>query len=100
MFEKGRHSLKEYFNNEMNSLRDFIHTPVSQAFRQVQKQLSATAFVVLNSIQRNIKVSIMICNRIRMRILLCEKGDMADDKSCTKEMDDTAERLGYGNEPF
>ncbi len=41
----------------------------------------------------------MICNRIRMRILLCEKGDMAD-KSCTKEMDDTAERLGYGNEPF
>ncbi|MDH8034893.1 hypothetical protein QIG35_25065, partial [Klebsiella pneumoniae] len=49
MFEKGRHSLKEYFNNEMNSLRDFIHTPVSQAFRQVQKQLSATAFVVVLS---------------------------------------------------
>jgi len=42
----------------------------------------------------------MICNRIRMRILLCEKGDMADDKSCTKEMDDTAESLAYGNEPF
>ena len=97
--------MKEYFNNEMNSLRDFIHTPVSQAFRQMQKQLSATAFLSyfhddINSIQRNIKVSIMICNRIRMRILLCEKGDMADDKSCTKEMDDTAERLGYGNEPF
>jgi flagellar biosynthesis/type III secretory pathway protein FliH len=49
MFEKGRHGLKEYFNNEMNSLQDFIHTPVSQAFRQVQKQLSATAFVVVLS---------------------------------------------------
>jgi hypothetical protein len=48
MFEKGRHGLKEYFNNGMNSLRDFIHT-VSQAFRQVQKQLSATAFVVVLS---------------------------------------------------
>ncbi|EBP3214336.1 hypothetical protein QY86_19135 [Salmonella enterica subsp. arizonae] len=44
MFEKGRYGLKEYFDNEMNTLRNFIHTPVSQAFRQVQKQLSATAF--------------------------------------------------------
>jgi hypothetical protein len=25
---------------------------------------------------------------------------MADDKSCTKEMDVTAERLAYGNERF
>lgn len=97
--------MKEYFNNEMNSLRDFIHTPVSQAFRQCRSsylplRLLSCFHDDLNSIQRNIKVSIMICNRIRMRILLCEKGDMADDKSCTKEMDDTAERLGYGNEPF
>ncbi|EEJ8300186.1 hypothetical protein GUP09_003286 [Salmonella enterica] len=43
--------MKEYLSNEMNSLRYFIHTPVSQAFRQMQKQLSATAFVVLLSIQ-------------------------------------------------
>lgn len=42
----------------------------------------------------------MICNRFRMRIILCEKGGMADDKSCTTEMDDTAEGLAYGNEPF
>ncbi|EAB8479237.1 hypothetical protein DQC13_25980 [Salmonella enterica subsp. enterica serovar Gatow] len=46
MFEKGRHDLREYFSNEMNSLRYFIRTPVSQAFRQMQKQLSATTFVV------------------------------------------------------
>ncbi|EMW69048.1 hypothetical protein EC2747800_5037 [Escherichia coli 2747800] len=39
--------MKEYFSNETNSLRYFIHTPVSQAFRQMQKQLSATAFVVV-----------------------------------------------------
>ncbi len=35
MFEKGQRGLKEYFSNEMNSLRYFIHTPVSQAFRQM-----------------------------------------------------------------
>ncbi|EDW7692969.1 hypothetical protein GTU31_003940 [Salmonella enterica subsp. enterica] len=44
MFEKGRHGIKGDFSNEKNSLRYFIHTPVSQAFRQMQKQLSATAF--------------------------------------------------------
>ncbi|EED9464428.1 hypothetical protein AA481_004487 [Salmonella enterica subsp. enterica] len=49
MFEKGRRGLKEYFSNEINSLRYFMHTPVSQAFRQVQKQLSATAFFVVLS---------------------------------------------------
>ncbi|EAB4112915.1 hypothetical protein CDM12_22120 [Salmonella enterica] len=59
MFEKGRHGLKGYFSNEKNSLRYFIHTPVSQAFRQMQKQLSATAFLSyfhddINSIQRNL----------------------------------------------
>ncbi|EBJ6266759.1 hypothetical protein AIB85_22230 [Salmonella enterica subsp. enterica serovar Give] len=58
MFEKGRHGIKGDFSNEKNSLRYFIHTPVSQAFRQMQKQLSATAFFSyfhddINSIQRN-----------------------------------------------
>ncbi|PTX80936.1 hypothetical protein C1O12_25135 [Enterobacter hormaechei] len=51
MYEKGRHDLREHFSNELNSLKYFIRTPVSQAFRQMQKQLSATAFVV------------MLCNR-------------------------------------
>jgi hypothetical protein len=46
MFEKGRHGLKENFSNELNLFTYFINTPVSQAFRQMQKQLSATAFVV------------------------------------------------------
>ncbi|ECL8479798.1 hypothetical protein FTZ03_22765 [Salmonella enterica] len=58
MFEKGRHGLKGYSSNEKNSLWYFIHTPVSQAFRQMQKQLSATAFLSyfhddINSIQIN-----------------------------------------------
>ncbi len=41
----------------------------------------------------------MICNEFACEFYYV-KGDMADDKSCTKEMDDTAEDWGMAMSRF